>query len=71
MITLDGVIGGTLSAAGVSRLGIGFAVGLGAACGGGGGGPAEPDAWDPDALGPDGADGDVGLAFGGGGCADG
>ena len=71
MITFDGVCGVTYSASDVSRLGMGFAAGLGAACGGGGGGPAEPDDCDPDALGLDGADGDVGLAFGGGGCADG
>ena len=70
MITFDGVRGGTYSVSGVSRLGIGFAAGLGAACGGGGG-PAELDDCDPVALGRDGAVGEVGLAFGGGGCADG
>ena len=49
---------------------IGFGAGLGAACGGG---PAELDDCDPDALDRvgGGAVGEVGLAFGGGGCADG
>ena len=48
----------------MSRLdGIGFAAGLGAACGGG---PAELDDCDPAALDRGGAVGEVGLAFGGG-----
>ena len=50
----------------MSRLvGMGFAAGLGAACGGG---PAELDDCDPAALDRGGgALGEVGLAFGGGG----
>jgi len=66
--TFNGFSGGTNSVWGLA--GIGFGAGLGAACGGG---PAELDDCDPDALDRvgGGAVGEVGLAFGGGGCADG
>ena len=71
MTTFNGFCAGTYSVSGMSRLvGIDFAAGLGAACGGG---PAELDDCDCDPAALDrcgGAVGEVGLAFGGG-CADG